>query len=180
MKINKDWVEDHKLENGKYLNQCLSCRELFTGHKQRTHCKECNMNSPTLPNYIKPGAIVRIRHINHKYRIYATDGAGGTVHGAYFVHDAWALAAVDPREIISTWTDKPDCSALWPLLPPWIKYLAMSETGEWRGYLNKPVMRSAHWDGSGPNSYKWYIIIPTKYHPIFQGDWKDSLVERPQ
>ena len=193
MNINKDWIEDPSLENGKYLNQCLSCRELFIGHKRRVYCKECNnMNPQTIPDYIKPGAFVKLRD-GSKARIYAVDGTGyNTVHGAATVkedyqamnwnkHGNYQFGIVDSvYDIIGPWIDKPDCSNLWPLLPPWIKWLAMRDTGEWRGYTYKPVMKSAYWDGSVPDSWKWYITIPKDYAPIYSGDWKDSLVERPQ
>lgn len=139
------------------------------------------MNSPTLPDYIKPGAVVRVKENDYKFRIYATDGVDGTVHGAYFVRGAWHVAGISPDRIISAWTDKPDCSKLWPLLPPWIKWIAQDEDGDWRGHMTKPIAGSIAWDTNHDNSasWKWYITIPQEYHPIFEGDWKDSLVERP-
>lgn len=33
--------EDFSHENGKYSNYCLTCKELFTGHKRRLVCKLC-------------------------------------------------------------------------------------------------------------------------------------------
>jgi hypothetical protein len=38
---NKDWPEDHRFENGMYTCRCLSCKDLFLGHKRRLYCKEC-------------------------------------------------------------------------------------------------------------------------------------------
>jgi len=148
------------------------------------------MNSPTLPKYIKPGAFVKLRD-ESKARIYAIDGPQPYhVHGAIYQDNYWlqrewrgqyyTIEIGHPRDIIGPWIDKPDCSALWPLLPPWIKWLAMRDTGEWRGYTDKPVMKSAYWDGSVPDSWKWYITIPKDYAPSYSGDWKDSLVERTQ
>ena len=190
MNINKDWLEDSSLENGKYLNQCLICRELFTGHKRRTHCKECyNMNPQTLPEYIKPGAFVKLRD-GSKARIYATDGADPwTVHGAVlkesnWIAIDWAGVEFKPAEkadydIIGPWTDKLNCDKLWPLLPPWIKYLAMDANNEWYSYSLKPYAGlSSNWFHNSLECSVCYV--PKDYAPIYSGDWKDSLVERPQ
>jgi len=149
------------------------------------------MLTQTLPEYIKPGAFVKLRD-GSKARIYATDGGSSpyNVHGAIWIDDHWDQRewagyqyTMEPnhnRDIIGQWIDKPNCDKLWPLLPPWIKWLAMRDTGEWRGYTDKPVMKSAYWDGSVPDSWKWYITIPKDYAPSYSGDWKDSLVERPE
>jgi len=138
------------------------------------------MNPPTLPEYIKPGAVVCVKNNEHlKFRIYATDcGNTHCVHGAFFVSEAWRIAAIDPERIIGPWIDKPDCSALWPLLPPWIKYLAMDKNYGWFGYKNKPLQGISSWHSNGTEDD--YCTIPSKYVPIYSGDWKDSLVERPQ
>ena len=39
---NKCWESDYHLENGKYLNRCIRCKEQFLGHKYRRICKECD------------------------------------------------------------------------------------------------------------------------------------------
>jgi hypothetical protein len=36
------WPEDYGHENGRYMNQCIVCKELFVGHKRRGVCKECS------------------------------------------------------------------------------------------------------------------------------------------
>jgi len=41
MKEEKCWKEDYYLENGKYYNTCLICKESFIGHKIRRVCREC-------------------------------------------------------------------------------------------------------------------------------------------
>lgn len=151
------------------------------------------MNPPTLPDYIKPGAFVKLRD-GSKARIYATDGtATYPIHGAILFKGSWECKVWhstyyldeghdDVYDIISAWTDTPDCSKLWPLLPPWIKWIAQDEDGDWRGHMYKPDLMSSWWDASATNDdgWKWYITIPKEYHPIFEGDWKNSLVERPQ
>jgi len=37
----RDWTEDAAHENGQYQNQCVTCKELFIGHKRRHVCKKC-------------------------------------------------------------------------------------------------------------------------------------------
>jgi len=36
-----NWVEDFSHENGNYLNNCISCKKDFIGHKRRVVCKLC-------------------------------------------------------------------------------------------------------------------------------------------
>ena len=36
-----NWVEDFSHENGNYLNNCISCKKDFIGHKRRLVCKLC-------------------------------------------------------------------------------------------------------------------------------------------
>lgn len=153
------------------------------------------MNPPTLPDYIKAGAVVKLRD-GSKAHIYALDkGSHFPIHGAVFrpehgswVQESWTregnyrlpqILKENGWDIISAWTDTPDCSKLWPLLPPWIKWIAQDEDGIWRGHMYKPDLKGCCWESSA-NSWMWYIIIPQEYQPIFEGDWKDSLVERPQ
>ena len=38
----RNWVEDYKHENGKYLCMCYQCNRKFYGHKRRVMCKECS------------------------------------------------------------------------------------------------------------------------------------------
>jgi len=145
--------------------------------------------NPTLPEYIKPGAFVALRN-GEKARIYATDGtAAYPIHGAILEHNGWTAKVWhstyyleeghnDVYDIISAWIDKPDCSALWPLLPPWIKWVAQDSNGLWYGYPTKPAFNSCNW--AAVNNTDWYYMhIPKSYAPIYSGDWKDSLVERP-
>jgi len=142
----------------------------------------------TLPEYIKPNTFVKLRD-GSKARIYATDGADPwTVHGAVlkesnWIAIDWAGVEFKPAEkadydIIGPWTDKLNCDKLWPLLPPWIKYLAMDDDSIWNGYSHKPKIGISvyHCTESGHN----YCSIPKEYSPIYSGDWKDSLVERTQ
>jgi hypothetical protein len=38
----RSFSEDFEHENGKYLNRCISCNELFLGLKRRVVCKLCS------------------------------------------------------------------------------------------------------------------------------------------
>ena len=37
----QDWPEDFGHENGRYVNVCCLCDDLFVGHKRRVACREC-------------------------------------------------------------------------------------------------------------------------------------------
>lgn len=70
----------------------------------------------------------------------------------------------------------------WSVIPPWLKYVAMDEDGGWCAYISKP-RNGEHtinkWLHEG-YEHKSYIYIPKEYAPKFDGDWKDSLIERPK
>lgn len=146
------------------------------------------MIPPTLPEYIKPGTFVKLRD-GSKGEIYSINNAlPYPIHGrtlsnmraATWTNNLyiWASAEESQQDIIGPWIDKPDCSALWPLLPPWIKYLAMDKVYGWFAYTLKPSLGDFHaWNVIGDEHY---FKIPSEYAPIYSGDWKDSLVERTQ
>jgi len=150
------------------------------------------MNPPTLPDYIKPGAFVKLRD-GSKAHIYALDkGSHFPIHGAVFrpehgswVQESWTregnyrlpqILKENGWDIISAWTDTPDCSKLWPLLPPWINWVAMDENGSWAGYRNKPGKVEGFYYCKSDDDY---CTIPKEYSPKYSGSWKDSLTERP-
>lgn len=41
----RSWPEDFALENGQYSCRCISCKEIFFGHKRRYICKKCYADS---------------------------------------------------------------------------------------------------------------------------------------
>lgn len=41
----RDWPEDYAFENGHYLNCCMLCGKMFSGHKRRVVCKKCHVES---------------------------------------------------------------------------------------------------------------------------------------
>lgn len=142
-----------------------------------------------IPNYIVPGAFVKLRD-GRKARIYATDGPSPyNVHGAIRENDNWLQRewrgsqytpeSHHPRDIVGPWIDEPDASKLWPLLPPWIEWLAMDRAGTWYGYECKPLP-----GGEGSPYFHSPIgtnlVVPCRYAPTFTGDWSLSLCRRPK
>lgn len=143
------------------------------------------------PDYIKPGAFVRLRD-GSKAEIYSTDNGGShPVHGRIFKLNGtpWVgicIWTANGRcvgdsygalfDIIGPWVETSDYSKLWPILPPWIKWLARDANGELFGYLEKPNLGSTWWCTSCAVRYTW---IPHDYRPEPVGDWEDSLQERP-
>ena len=80
--------------------------------------------------------------------------------------------------------DKPDLSALWPLLPPWIKWVAMNPNHEWWAFVVKP---KAFVHSNAFTMAEWYsgevetnFRILRKYAPKWRGDWRKSLCKRPE
>ena len=143
----------------------------------------------SIPEHIKPGAFVRLRG-GVKAEIYSTDNGGDyPVHGRIFDQDGAAHVATWSSEgwvcryesglstgIVGPWIERPDYSKLWPLLPPWIRWLAMDADGELFGYPEKPNPRSTGWCTSWVFRHIW---VPPSYHPPAVGDWRESLQERP-
>jgi hypothetical protein len=78
----------------------------------------------------------------------------------------------DGDYIASEWIDKPIVD--WSLMPAWAKFVAMDKSGKWWWYTHKPSLEHV-WciiDGFGG-------VIPSEYAPKWEGDWKESLTERP-
>ena len=71
------------------------------------------------------------------------------------------------NDIISEWIDKPVID--WSAMPAWAKFVAMNDNEEW------------YWYTSAPNKCCPYISgrIPSEYAPKWEGDWRNSLIERP-
>ena len=143
----------------------------------------------TLPEYIKPNTFVKLRD-GSKAQIYVTDGVDSApIRGAVFSCGYWRIqqwtgnlealrgwTECQAGDIVGPWIDTPDCTKLWPLLPPWIKYVSQDKNGFWYASLDKPKLEEKYWMAC-PGKF---IVIPKGYAPIYSGDWKDSLVERTQ
>jgi hypothetical protein len=137
------------------------------------------------PDYIKPGAFVRLRD-GSKARIYAVDGTPvHPVHGATEIEGNWCVliwtatggiwpTMTSPHDITGPWIDEPDASKLWPVLPPWINWLAMDKDGTWFGYPTEPDLCDECWIRPG------VCWVPPDRAPTFTGDWKQSKIRRPQ
>ena len=142
-------------------------------------------------NNIQVGKFYKTRD-ESKIRIYALDGVFPfSIHGAYetigeqwnstnWLGDGGYLLDNDKShlDIVSEWIDKPVFD--WSIQSPWFKYAAMDEDGKWFLYEDRPMCRSIAWV-SIPTLSKVCAVsaIPTAYAPTFNGDWKDSLIQRP-
>jgi hypothetical protein len=78
-----------------------------------------------------------------------------------------------PNDIISEWIDKPIVD--WSLMPAWAKFVAMDKGGKWYWYTGKPNRQENQWY----LNYNQSTRIPTEYCPKWDGDWRQSLTERP-
>jgi len=66
----------------------------------------------------------------------------------------------------------------WAALPAWAKWVAQDSDGRWF-YFASPVapwMTEIEW----VDPRQVYARIPEGYEPKWEGDWKDSLVKRPE
>lgn len=69
----------------------------------------------------------------------------------------------------------------WSVMPAWAKWVAMDDEGSWHWYVYKPYTEeyeTGWYLGSG--SIHDYAKIPKDHSPTYTGDWKNSLVERPE
>jgi hypothetical protein len=65
----------------------------------------------------------------------------------------------------------------WSCLPAWMDWIAMDDDDEWYAYPGMPSQskRLSYWDGDKD------LLIPEDYAPKgYTGDWKDSLMQRPE
>jgi hypothetical protein len=80
----------------------------------------------------------------------------------------------DGNYIASEWVDKPVID--WSLMPAWAKFVAMNEDGAWNWYRVEPNKGWYMWLMTGTENWG---EIPSEYAPKWDGDWKNSLIERP-
>jgi len=131
---------------------------------------------------IEAGKFYRTRD-GRKARIYATDGSGRyPVHGNL---DGEALTwtsrgafnegveGESGRDLIAPWTDAPEVD--WSAMPKWARWVAMDEDGAWFWYQHKPERSDRYFSALSEEG-----VIPFIYAPDWDGDWKDTLVERPK
>jgi hypothetical protein len=77
------------------------------------------------------------------------------------------------NDIISEWIDNPVID--WDSMPAWAKFVAMDSGGGWWWYEKEPIIGEITWRTES----EYYDEIPTEYAPKWEGDWKNSLIERP-
>lgn len=66
----------------------------------------------------------------------------------------------------------------WSVMPAWAKWVAMDEDGNWHYFEKKPEIGGYNIGGK-----EWvgdYHNFPREYWPKYSGDWRNSLVERPE
>lgn len=134
---------------------------------------------------IEPNKFYRTRS-GGKARIYATDGCEEyPIHGAVLLTQGWRLAMWDDNgctyhnsllpatiDLIAEWQDTPIVD--WSAMPAWCNYVAMNKDGGWYAHAIEPTITARFWESDGLQ-----VFIPKEYHPIFTGNWKDSLTKRP-
>lgn len=74
--------------------------------------------------------------------------------------------------IVGEWVEKPVVD--WSVMPTWAKFVAMDRNSNWYWYDKKPTKDCFKW-----NNMCQAGIIPSSYAPKFNGDWTESLIERP-
>jgi len=79
----------------------------------------------------------------------------------------------DGNYIASEWIDKPVID--WSAMPAWAKFVAMDNGGDWWWYKKEPVIGENTWTSESED----YDEIPKDYVPKWDGDWRNSLIERP-
>jgi hypothetical protein len=77
------------------------------------------------------------------------------------------------NDIISEWIDKPVID--WATMPAWAKFVAMDSCRYWWWYNNKVTINNDYWEQKSGCCGR----IPAEYAPKWDGDWKQSLIERP-
>jgi hypothetical protein len=93
------------------------------------------------------------------------------MNGMYFTDKSES-----PNDIISEWIDKPVID--WSLMPAWAKFVAMDNGGKWFLHTTQPLFFDdyGYWE---PKLDGIANLIPAEYAPKWDGDWKESLIERP-
>lgn len=64
----------------------------------------------------------------------------------------------------------------WSVMPAWAKWVCGTKEHCWLWLSEKPTLEEGYW--AIPKG--WSGGIPGEYRPTYDGDWKNSLVERPE
>lgn len=145
------------------------------------------MTQPKQPLVIEAGRHYVTRS-GLRSRVYAVDSGGGfPIHGAVCSPSRWALEKwtdsgrtyIDeehPNDLIAPWIDRPTVN--WSDMPAWAKWAAMDKSGEWSFYEEHPNIFSDVWSAASDRYAA--TAIPPDYAPKWTGDWRESLVARPE
>ena len=83
-----------------------------------------------------------------------------------------ALGNQGRSDLIAEWIDKPVVD--WSKMPAWAKWVARIGYA-WAWFDHKPIVIDNQYL---PTNGRW-DWIPSEYCPVWSGDWRESLVERP-
>ena len=125
------------------------------GKKIRIICTDRTSTDPTRDIY-------RVLGLDERGEIYSFLSNGKSVEGMN----------MNPRDLIGPWIEAIPWP--WDLLPPWTNWCAFSSGGTAYYFSRKPTMGVFSWDSAN------CMEIPSIYAPVFYGDWKLSLTERPK
>lgn len=135
---------------------------------------------------IEVGKFYKTRN-GRKARIYAVDGTDEyPIHGAILDRtDGWCIyvwrndggnlpSQPYHSDLISEWTDRPEVD--WSAMPKWAEWYAIDGNGIPRWFNGRmPSIKDDIWV-----NYELWGVVPFEYAPKWSGDWKDSLVKRPE
>jgi hypothetical protein len=97
----------------------------------------------------------------------------GSIYRATVDGYDYVTKSESPKDIIGEWVDKPIVD--WDAMPTWAKFVAMGRGGGWWWYEKEPVIGENIWRSES----EYYDEIPAEYAPKWDGDWEESLIERP-
>jgi hypothetical protein len=80
-------------------------------------------------------------------------------------------------DLIAPWIDKPVVD--WSKMAAWHRFVAMDFGGAWRTYSSLPVVSEVGNVWIANNGNDLGQCVPPAHCPQWTGDWRDSLVERP-
>lgn len=63
----------------------------------------------------------------------------------------------------------------WSVMPAWAKWVCVNEDGYWYWSAGKPELTPDGWMSEWQEG-----AIPEQFAPKYTGDWRNSLVERPE
>lgn len=136
------------------------CYRTRDGRKARVLCTDRKvMGKLTVVALVDFGSYEEVQHIR----------SNGRYQGAEAESDI---------DLIAPWVDAPVVD--WAAMPAWANWVAQNKESGWFGYPNDPkICEDADmWLMSG--SQVGCFHIPESHAPSFSGNWRDSLVQRPE